>query len=83
MMARGQRIVPGAPLQTLFQQGLADTAPWLPEPTPPSEVDCVVPLNTRMCRFGILVSFSAKLPCVDCDISCDECQALGCFADGQ
>ncbi len=61
MMARGQRIVPGAPLQTLFQQGLEDTAPWLPEPTPASEVDFVVPLNTRMCRFGIHVSFSAKL----------------------
>ena len=61
MMARGQRIVPGAPLQTLFQQGLEDTAPWLPEPTPVSEVDVVVPLNTRMCRFGIHVRLSANL----------------------
>lgn len=61
MMARGQPIVPGAPLQTLFQQGLEENAPWLPEPTPASEVDVMVPLDTRMCRFGIHVSVLAKL----------------------
>lgn len=61
MLARGQPIGPGEPLQTLFELGLEDEEPRLPEPTPASEIDILVPLNTRMCRFGIHVSFSAKL----------------------
>ncbi len=85
-MAQGQPIGPREPLQTLFEeQGRKDNLPQLPEPTFASEIDIlvpVVPLNTRMCRSGIHVNVSAKL-CVDCDTSCDECQALECFADVQ
>lgn len=72
MKARGQPLEPASLVHQLHEWGLVDD-PAIPQPTPPEDVDVILPLNTPADRVGIQVVMLGSNPFYSLYSSCQWC----------